>query len=171
MDGGLAGAGAATGSDGLNGANSAGSSETGTGLGAGGLVFCTTGLGGVGGFFGTGGFFSAGGGGGAGFSGSATGFLGAGIAIIDTSMVSGFASVISSSAFIKSVNSQICKSDTKIANKISMSRGRSSPSKFVNTGYFSQIEPLVESLDKAVSLFCKAPSLLLNENIKQLLAN
>ena len=56
-------------------------------------------------------------------------------------------------------------------NKISMSRGFSSPSKLANTGYFSNIEPLVKLPDKAVSLLCKAPSLLLNENIKQLQAN
>jgi hypothetical protein len=155
----------------LNGANSEGSSDTGTGFGAGGLVFCTTGLGGVGTFFGTGGFFSAGGGGGAGFGGSATGFLGDGIAIIDTSMVKGFASVISSFGFIKPVNSHICTIDTNMPNKTSMLRGRSSPSKAAQLKCFVKVKPAIDSLDKAVSLFCKAPSLLLNENIKPLSAN
>lgn len=145
---------------GSNGANSGVSCFSGAG------AFCATG---GAGFFTTGlGLMTLGGGGGAGFGGAAAA-LGAGIVTIETSIGNGLASVMFSSGFFNSINSQICNSNTSIANNHNIRAGRSSPCKAAQNRRANGAELIVDSTYNAVLLFRKAPSLLFNKNIKQLI--
>lgn len=129
-------------------------------------AFCTTGAGffmtGLGlVFLGGGSFF---GGGGTGLGGGATSGFGADIAIIDTSITSGTASVVSSTGCIKHVNSQTCNSVTNIVSNNNILCGRSSPNRAAHNRRPIGSLPYDDSPGNAKLL----P---VNESIKQLYEN